>query len=156
MQSYIGVLARTKAPIVCASWKLVPQEKKNKIWDCVKMAYEVPPLAQKLVLSSTCRKWREFKCNLTTKYIMPYAHEPEILKHPPADYSFIERAHWEMFVAKRTTAEFLELHDTQSKRRELNKYNHRMSRKGYANLEQEMIESDPSMEIDRSDAWIRA
>ena len=37
MQSYIGVLAKTKAPIYYATWKLVPLEKKKKIWDCVKV-----------------------------------------------------------------------------------------------------------------------
>lgn len=37
MQSYIGVLARTKAPIIYSSWKLVPKETKTKIWDCVKV-----------------------------------------------------------------------------------------------------------------------
>ena len=31
MQSYIGVLARTKCPIWYESWKAVPTEKKNKI-----------------------------------------------------------------------------------------------------------------------------
>ncbi|KAL8099803.1 hypothetical protein AgCh_032166 [Apium graveolens] len=119
MQSYIGVLARTKSPIMYSSWKLVPKETKNKIWDCVK-------------------KWREFKSNLSRKYVLHYIHEPEALKYPPEDYNFIEKAHWDMFIAQRTTDEFLEIHDKQSKRRELNKYNHRMSRKGYANLEQEM------------------
>ena len=37
MQSYIGVLARTKAPIWYETWKRVPKEKKNKIWDCVQV-----------------------------------------------------------------------------------------------------------------------
>lgn len=35
MQSYIGVLARTKPPIWHDSWKSVPQDTKTKIWDCV-------------------------------------------------------------------------------------------------------------------------
>lgn len=35
MQSYIGVLARTKPPIWHDSWKCVPHEIKTKIWDCV-------------------------------------------------------------------------------------------------------------------------
>ena len=35
MQSYIGVLARTKAPIWHDSWKCVPDETKNKLWECV-------------------------------------------------------------------------------------------------------------------------
>lgn len=37
MQSYIGVLARTKAPIWYETWKRVPKERKNKIWDCVQV-----------------------------------------------------------------------------------------------------------------------
>ena len=37
VQSYIGVLARTKAPITYSSWKLVSKETKIKIWDCVKV-----------------------------------------------------------------------------------------------------------------------
>lgn len=37
MQSYIGVLARTKAPIWYDSWLRVPKERKNKIWDCVQV-----------------------------------------------------------------------------------------------------------------------
>ena len=37
MQSYIGVLARTKAPISYKSWKIVPEETRKKIWKCVKV-----------------------------------------------------------------------------------------------------------------------
>ena len=37
MQSYIEVLAGTKAPIWYDSWKRVPKERKNKIWDCVQV-----------------------------------------------------------------------------------------------------------------------
>ena len=71
------------------------------------MAFEVPESAQKLVLRSACQKWREFKSKLTTKYILAHADQPHLLKHPPADYSFIEKAHWDKFVAMRTTPEFL-------------------------------------------------
>lgn len=37
MQSYIGVLARTKAPIWHKSWKQVTKEIKNEIWDYVQV-----------------------------------------------------------------------------------------------------------------------
>lgn len=37
MQSYIGVLARSKAPIWYDSWKKVPAERQKKIWDCVQV-----------------------------------------------------------------------------------------------------------------------
>ena len=69
--------------------------------------FEVPESAQKLVLRSACQEWQEFKSNLTTKYIRPHLNQPQLLKHPPVDYSFIEKAHWDKFVAMRTTPQFL-------------------------------------------------
>lgn len=35
MQSYIGVLARTKVPISVADWREVDPEIKQKIWECI-------------------------------------------------------------------------------------------------------------------------
>lgn len=37
MQSYIGVLARTKIPITIPSWKKVDAETKNKLWESVEV-----------------------------------------------------------------------------------------------------------------------
>ena len=37
MQSYIGVLARTKPTIWHDTWKDVPVDTKNKIWECVQV-----------------------------------------------------------------------------------------------------------------------
>ncbi|XP_062002246.1 uncharacterized protein LOC133720074 isoform X3 [Rosa rugosa] len=156
MQSYIGVLARTKAPIWRSTWKQVPRDRKNKIWQCVEMAFEVPLEARRMVLSSASHKWREFKSKLTTQYIIPHKDEPELLEYPPADYNFIEKAHWDIFVADRLSDEFMEVHKVQKKKREKNKYPHRMSRKGYANLEAELSESVPESELDRATMWIKA
>ena len=71
------------------------------------MAYDIPSTAKRMVLKSACQKWREFKCRLTTHYVLPYRNQPEMLKYPPADYSFIEKGHWDQFVADRLSAEFL-------------------------------------------------
>lgn len=70
------------------------------------MAFDVPPTARKMVLKSACQKWREFKSRLTTAYILPYRDQLELLESPPADYSFIEKAHWDMFVSDRLSIEF--------------------------------------------------
>lgn len=103
------------------------------------MAFDIPPTAKKIVLKSACKKWREFKSRLSTDYVFAHCDQPELLEFPPADYSFIEKAHWDMFVASRLTNEYLEIHGKQTKRGELNIYPHCISRKGYANLEQEMV-----------------
>ena len=71
------------------------------------MAFVVPPSAKKMVLRSACQKWREFKCRLTKYYILPYLDQPEMLEHPPSDYTFIEKSHWDIFVVDRTSSEFM-------------------------------------------------
>lgn len=71
------------------------------------MAFIVPPTARKVVRNSACQKWREFKSRLTTEYILPHRDQPEMLVFPPADYTFIEKTHWDIFVADRLESEFL-------------------------------------------------
>ncbi|VFQ89904.1 unnamed protein product [Cuscuta campestris] len=122
MQSYIGVLARTKAPIWFDTWRQVPVTIKNKIWKSV---------------TSANSKWKQFKSTLTCRYIIPFRDEPEKLRTPLDDFSFLEKNHWDIFVFDRLSPEFLKVHDEHVKRVEENKYPHRLSRKGYANLEQE-------------------
>ncbi|XP_074378405.1 uncharacterized protein LOC141719944 [Apium graveolens] len=120
------------------------------------MAFIVPPTARKLVWESACQKWREFKSQLTTEYILPHRNQPEKLTFPPADYTFIEKSHWEMFVADLLGDDFKKIHEEQVKRSRMNEYHHLMSRKGYANLEMEWLKKHPEEPIDRSDAWVLA
>ncbi|KAK1404058.1 hypothetical protein POM88_003663 [Heracleum sosnowskyi] len=107
---------RTKPPIWHDTWKDVPKDTKTKIWDCVQMAFIVPPSAKRMVLNSAGIKWREFKY------------------------------------------EFMKIHIEQQERSRFIKYPHRMSRKGYAKLEEEWAESHPEAEeeIDRSTSWVLA
>ena len=70
------------------------------------MAFIVPQSARKMVIKSAGQKWREFKFRLTKDYILPYLDQPELLVHPPADFSSIENSHGDIFVADRTSAEF--------------------------------------------------
>ncbi|VFQ83040.1 unnamed protein product [Cuscuta campestris] len=107
MQSYIVVLARTKAPIWFDTWRQVPVTIKNKIWKSVMLGFDLPPSAQKLVLQSANSKWKQFKSTLTCKYILPFRDEPERLRTPPEDFSFLEKNHWDIFVADRLSPEFL-------------------------------------------------
>ncbi|XP_074382707.1 uncharacterized protein LOC141724447 [Apium graveolens] len=103
------------------------------------MSYIVPDTAKKIILQSTGRKWREFKSNLRSYYVIPYADQPKLLKFPPADYICIEQAHWDIFVASRLSDEFLEVREKQKARRKMKEYPHYMSRKGYSNVEQKMM-----------------
>ncbi|VVA32893.1 PREDICTED: PRUPE_6G193600, partial [Prunus dulcis] len=52
--------------------------------------------------------------------------------------------------------QFVCVHTEQAQRREKCEYNYRLSRKGYAGLEDDLEETMPGVEIDRSTLWKNA
>ncbi|KAI5348362.1 hypothetical protein L3X38_001249 [Prunus dulcis] len=141
MQSYIGVLARSRVPLVDKKWSQIPKDIKEQIWEAVDMAFV---------------KWKDFKSTLTRHYILPYTNDKEKLSQPPETYKFIEKAQWDAFVASRLSKDFESVHSQHAQIREKLEYNHRLSRKGYAGLEDQLEETMPRVEIDRSTLWKRA
>ncbi|KAL6183719.1 hypothetical protein ACLB2K_045130 [Fragaria x ananassa] len=106
MQSYIGVLARTKVLINVKDWRLVALSVKDNIWGSVEEAYVVPKQWKKMVFASACQKWREFKSKLTTWYIIPYLDSPELFEFPPDDYRMNDVNQWTEFVKDRISPQF--------------------------------------------------
>ncbi|CAL2238277.1 unnamed protein product [Prunus armeniaca] len=131
MQSYIGVLARSRVPLVDKKWAEIPKDIKEQIWEAVDMAFVVGQGGKTSVLSSATKKWKDFKSTLTRHYILPYIKEKEKL-------------------TSRLSKEFESVHSQHSHIREKLEYNHRLSRKGYAGLEDQLEETMHGVEIDRS------
>ncbi|BBN70445.1 hypothetical protein Prudu_1477S000300 [Prunus dulcis] len=156
MQSYIGVLARSRVPLVDKKWSQIPKDIKEQIWEAVDMAFVVGQGGKNSVLASAAKKWKDFKSTLTRHYILPYTNDKEKLSQPPETYKFIEKAQWDAFVASRLSKDFESVHSQHAQIREKLEYNHRLSRKGYAGLEDELEETMPGVEIDRSTLWKRA
>ncbi|BBG96441.1 hypothetical protein Prudu_005242 [Prunus dulcis] len=155
-KSYIGVLARSRVPLVDKKWSQIPKDIKEQIWEAVDMAFVVGQGGKNSVLSSAAKKWKDFKSTLTRHYILPYTNDKEKLSQPPETYKFIEKAQWDAFVASRLSKDFESVHSQHAQIREKLEYNHRLSRKGYAGLEDELEETMPGVEIDRSTLWKRA
>ncbi|PRQ48579.1 putative Ulp1 protease family catalytic domain, putative transposase, Ptta/En/Spm, plant [Rosa chinensis] len=153
MASYIGVIVRTTVPIIVESWPKVEKDLKNEIWKSVEMAFVLAPRCRKMVLSSAANKWRQFKSELTTKYVLPYKDQPDALKDPPEEYDFIKQQDWEQFVKSRLTTDFQKLHMEQKERRGKLQNAHRMSRKGYAGLEAELKKTMNEDELDLAVLW---
>ncbi|KAI5328149.1 hypothetical protein L3X38_027545 [Prunus dulcis] len=156
MQSYIGVLACSRVPLVDMKWSQIPKDIKEQIWKAVDMAFVVGHGGKNSVLSSAAKKWKDFKSTLTRHYILPYTNDKEKLSQPPETYKFIEKAQWDAFVASRLSKDFESVHSQHAQTREKLEYNHRLSRKGYAGLEDQLEETMPGVEIDRSTLWKRA
>ncbi|VVA38371.1 PREDICTED: ubiquitin-like-specific protease, partial [Prunus dulcis] len=134
MQSYIGVLARSRVPLVDMKWAQIPKDIKEQIWEAVDIAFV---------------KWKDFKSTLTRHYILPYTNDRERLSQPPETYKFIEKAQWDAFVASRLSKDFESVHSQHAQIREKLEYNHRLSRKGYAGLEDQLEETMPGDELQK-------
>ncbi|KAL6269561.1 hypothetical protein ACE6H2_026472 [Prunus campanulata] len=153
MQSYIGVLARSRVPLVDKKWVQISKDIKEQIWEAIDMAFVVGQRGKKMVLSSAAKKWKDFKSTLTRVHILPFIKEKEKLRQPSETYKFIEKADWDAFVASRLSEKFEAVHEEQSQRREKLEYNHRLSRTGYAGLEDHLVETMLGVDIDRSTLW---
>ncbi|KAA0047122.1 transposase [Cucumis melo var. makuwa] len=154
MQSYIGVCVRQQIPITYNSWKEVLNELKDKIYDCISMSFDLQLNVKHSILMSVSRKFRTFKTTLTQKYILPSKDQPSLLQFPPKIYSHINQEDWESFVDARLSEEWEDYSRIQRERRSKCVYNHHMSRKGYANLADELkITHDVSY---RSTLWKEA
>ncbi|KAL0556686.1 hypothetical protein IC582_005201 [Cucumis melo] len=157
LKSFIGTTVRVHVPISYQSWKDVPTELKDKIYELIEGGFVVDPRSKKSNLQNESVCFRNFKSSLTTKHVLPYKKDLEKLKDPPTEYSFIDREHWNIFVASRLTEQFTMVSNKGRERRKNNKYNHRMSRKGYANLTEEMKASTSNGElIDHALVWKKA
>ncbi|TYK28247.1 uncharacterized protein E5676_scaffold600G00470 [Cucumis melo var. makuwa] len=100
------------------------------------------------------KKFQTFKTTLTQKYILPSKDQPSLLQFPPKIYSHINQEDWKSFVDAKLSEEWEDYSRIQRERRSKCVYNHHMSRKGYANLVDELkITHDVSY---RSTLWKEA
>ncbi|RVW24553.1 hypothetical protein CK203_090862 [Vitis vinifera] len=135
LTSYLGVLARTMVPIRYNTWRDVPEQLKDKLWDSIEIAFTLDKKSRRNCMLTLGKCFRSFKNTLTVKHILPFKDEPELLKKPPAEYHFIDDEDWNIFVKNR-----LSENSSTKQRRKKHIYNHHLSRKGYAGLEEEMDE----------------
>ncbi|RVW58614.1 hypothetical protein CK203_116016 [Vitis vinifera] len=152
--SYMGVLARTMVPVYHTDWRVVPVELKEKLWDCVKGAFLVDENSKNNVISSIGTSFRSFRHRLTKEYILPYKDKPEYLLQPPTEYNYIPIEDWRKLVANRLSKEFQVKSKKGKERRAKYVYIHRVSRKGYAGLQEELMQKTGSRKpIDRWVLW---
>nr|GMD45983.1 putative transposase, Ptta/En/Spm, plant [Ipomoea batatas] len=153
MQSYIGVLAREKVKVNYKTWKHVPEDIKEKIWEAINLTFIVSPQFKKSCLSSANDKWRQYKTHLTNNFIWNRLNDEENLHKPPVG-SGIMGDEWSQFVITRMSDDFKKLSEQQKERRKQNLYPHRIARKGYARLASELsTELCDGEEVNRAILW---
>ncbi|KAJ0046819.1 hypothetical protein Pint_05168 [Pistacia integerrima] len=149
------MVARTMVPIIYDDWRHVPKDLKRKIWDFVCEHFGVDPKSRKKTLKDIGVKWRSFKYILNKNFIIPFVDKSGKLVRPPPQYNFIRKSPWEEFATKRSSKNFQTLGTKLKEKQTKNKYNHRLSRKGYANLIEEIKQEIglTKEEIYRSLTW---
>ncbi|KAL8088632.1 hypothetical protein AgCh_038419 [Apium graveolens] len=91
LQSYIDMLARTMVPIDLENWLTMDEELKAKIWSDVQDTFKVAPESEGLVLKSAGTKWRQFKYELTRKFVKPYIGKKKKLSKPLQNMRILAR-----------------------------------------------------------------
>uniref|UniRef100_A0A9I9E4U3 Ubiquitin-like protease family profile domain-containing protein n=1 Tax=Cucumis melo TaxID=3656 RepID=A0A9I9E4U3_CUCME len=140
LKSFIGTTVRFHVLITYSDWPTVPKETKDKIFELIEVGFVVDPRSKKTIIQNAGVCFCQFKYRLTTTYVLPFLDDVEKLEFSPNEYSFIDQQHWTEFVASRLKEDFKKKSENGKEKRKKHKYNHRTSRKGYANLMEELDE----------------
>nr|KAJ0223907.1 hypothetical protein LSAT_V11C200076590 [Lactuca sativa] len=139
LSTFKGLVARTMVPITYASWL---EEK-----------FVVDSKSRKQTLQSIGKKWRNFKHYLYAKFIKNQSKDPKVnLFKPPKDYPFIKKEDLKVFVSHKVSKKWEEKSTKAKNTRAHHKYNHHLSRKGYAGLINDIMQETGKTEeeIDRT------
>ncbi|KAK9062731.1 hypothetical protein SSX86_019920 [Deinandra increscens subsp. villosa] len=159
LSTFEGEIARSMVPITYDSWLDVGKEIKEACWKFVLTRFVLHPNSRKHTLQSVGTKWKNFKHTLYKNFILAKKDDPEAdLLTPPGMYPFVKKEDWKLFVAQRTSKKWEEKSKKAKNTRAMNKYNHRLSRKGYSGLIKEIIKETgkDEEEIDRTTCWKKA
>ncbi|CAI9265073.1 unnamed protein product [Lactuca saligna] len=152
-------------PITYESWLEVSEEVREGLWQYVLICFQtnpffmfqekfvVDPKSQKQTPQSIRKKWRKFKHYLYAKFIKNRSKDPKInLFKPPKDYLFIKKEDWKVFVSHRVIKKWEEKSTKAKNTPAHHKYNHRLSRKGYVGLINDIMHETGKTEeeIDRT------
>lgn len=133
--SYLGKLARDRAPIGYPTWHKVAPEIKDKMWTVIKQHFVVPEHARKQTFKSVGKLWRGFKTKLRLRIYDAYDTDQDRIVHCPTD---VKLPDWKAFVTNCSRDGYKKLRENGEKAVQHHKMPYTCSRKGYARLEDEL------------------
>nr|CAD1817942.1 unnamed protein product [Ananas comosus var. bracteatus] len=68
--NFLGTVVRNgnDAPLIYKDWRQVPSEYKEKLWNLVKLKYDIEDDSMSWVIKALRKKWKDFKCELKKKH----------------------------------------------------------------------------------------
>ncbi|KAL9673855.1 hypothetical protein QQ045_030117 [Rhodiola kirilowii] len=166
-----GTVAKSRVPITYETWKLVPKELRDTVWDETLRYFDVPQndrtiKLRKKEMRAAATMWRNFKSELANPYIFGSKQ-----RHDPREkYSYISPEHWRRFVEQRSTPEALQIREKNIARAKSIKFQHTLSRGGYNKARADIIAAkktemeaqgltsygdEPVIHVERHEVWLK-
>ncbi|KAJ8636071.1 hypothetical protein MRB53_010338 [Persea americana] len=138
LSSYLGIIARDgqKAPINFVSWRRMPAEMKEEMWEVAQTKFDIAERAKKWVFSKLSHSWRNWKCELKRKYYNPFPTVQEQLQQCP---NRVNRRQWVSLVKFWGSHAGKKLSKTNAKNRSEQKMSHTAGTKSFARIRHEEL-----------------
>ncbi|KAL6548664.1 hypothetical protein OROGR_009085 [Orobanche gracilis] len=166
--SFLGDLVRRDVGLRVLKWKAATKQLKDKLWDSIKLYYEIDDSRRKQIMCHLAEHLRDYRRKLYVKYIEPNIGKPRKLKVVPKQYEgIVKQEDWKTFVEWRLSPEFKDVSKAAKQARAKAKYPHRLGRLGYSGLREkldsrmkpvknkELVENEDDIPI-RSVMWRKA
>ncbi|KAM7256821.1 hypothetical protein ACFE04_012562 [Oxalis oulophora] len=155
--SFVGMNVRKIIPINVRSWDLVDEFDKEQLWMYIEDMFEIECDMKWALFNHAANLWRGWKSRLNTYDVQPFRYtDPDKLKDVPKwAKGYVTPEAWAEFVEWVTSPEFDLISERMQQRRNDQRNQARVGRKGMTGCNDEHME-DGDEEPDRADSWMWA
>ncbi|KAL6513433.1 hypothetical protein OROGR_020919 [Orobanche gracilis] len=155
--SFLGDLVRRDVGLRVLKWKAATKELKDKLWDSIKLYYEIDDSRRKQIMCHLAEHLRDYRRKLYVKYIEPNIGKPRKLKVVPKQYEgIVKQEDWKTFVEWRLSPEFKDVSKAAKQARAKAKYPHRLGRLGYSGLREKLVVKNKELVENEDDIPVRS
>uniref|UniRef100_A0A803MY04 Transposase n=1 Tax=Chenopodium quinoa TaxID=63459 RepID=A0A803MY04_CHEQI len=159
--TYIGVIVRERVCITYKTWKEVPDQLLNDLYDRIKKGFVVLEERKPYILQQADDRWRAFKTRLRRDWVY-HKNSGRLRENPPNwKYPWITLDVWKKFVELSTTDTFKAVSEDSRDRSKLKTSSYCGGPLGYQyyrdEIAKECLEKGIHIEqVPRHEAWLRA
>ncbi|XP_075485639.1 uncharacterized protein LOC142525284 isoform X2 [Primulina tabacum] len=137
--TFLGCMVKEFVPYPLDRWNDLDEELKNKMWCCLQLNYKVEECEKHSIFQKLGKLWRDRKSKL--QILIREVDDGRVTSRDLCllKPEFMDKNQWDLFVKKTLSQPFQEKSEKFKAMRGEQRYNHTMSRRGYARLAHIMI-----------------